>query len=87
MIGPLGRLGAAASLGQHCPQMTQSRCTCLHSPENVVHELVAGVEDPHVMLDAVLGGELLQVVAGGEDGSGGAQHHAAGGVIRRGLSG
>ena len=23
MIGPLGRLVAAASLGQHCPQMTQ----------------------------------------------------------------
>ena len=23
MIGPLGRLGAAAALGQHCPQMTQ----------------------------------------------------------------
>ena len=26
MIGPLGRLGAAATLGQHCPQMTQRRC-------------------------------------------------------------
>ena len=25
MIGPLGRLGAAATLGQHCPQMTQRR--------------------------------------------------------------
>ena len=59
----------------------------ISSPENVVHEVVAGVEDPHVMLDAVLGGELLQVVTGGEDGPGGAQHHAAGGVIRRGLSG
>ena len=23
MSGPLGRLGAAATLGQHCPQMTQ----------------------------------------------------------------
>ena len=23
MIGPLGRLGAAATLGQHCPQMTR----------------------------------------------------------------
>ena len=23
MIGPLGRLGEAATLGQHCPQMTQ----------------------------------------------------------------
>ena len=23
MIGPLGRLGAAATLGQHCPQVTQ----------------------------------------------------------------
>ena len=23
MIGPLGRLGAAATLGQYCPQMTQ----------------------------------------------------------------
>ena len=23
MIGPLGRLGAAATLGQHCPQLTQ----------------------------------------------------------------
>ena len=65
----------------------QSAHTYLHSPENVVHEVVAGVEDPLVMLDAVLGGELLQVVAGGEDGPGGAQHHAAGGGIRRGLSG
>ena len=27
MIGPLGRLGAVATLGQHCPQMTQRRCT------------------------------------------------------------
>ena len=27
MIGPLGRLGAAATLGQHCPQMTQRRCS------------------------------------------------------------
>ena len=26
MIGPLGRLGAAATLWQHCPQMTQRRC-------------------------------------------------------------
>ena len=26
MIGPLGRLGAAATLRQHCPQMTQRRC-------------------------------------------------------------
>ena len=59
----------------------------ISSPENVVHEVVAGVEDLHVMLDAVLGGELLQVVAGGEDGPGGAQHHAAGRVIRNGLSG
>ena len=29
MIGPLGRLGAAATLGQHCPQMTQRRCMIL----------------------------------------------------------
>ena len=27
VIGPLGRLGAATTLGQHCPQMTQRRCT------------------------------------------------------------
>ena len=27
MNRPLGRLGAAATLGQHCPQMTQRRCT------------------------------------------------------------
>ena len=27
VIGPLGRLGAAATLGQHCPQMTLRRCT------------------------------------------------------------
>ena len=26
MIGSLGRLEAAATLGQHCPQMTQRRC-------------------------------------------------------------
>ena len=26
MIGLLGRLEAAATLGQHCPQMTQRRC-------------------------------------------------------------
>ena len=28
MIGPLGRLGAAAALRQHCPQMTQRHGTC-----------------------------------------------------------
>ena len=26
MIGPLGMLGAAATLGQHCPQMAQRHC-------------------------------------------------------------
>ena len=29
MIRPLGRLGAAATLGQQCPQMTQRRCISL----------------------------------------------------------
>ena len=29
MIGPLGRLGAAATLGQHCPQMTRRPGTSL----------------------------------------------------------
>ena len=33
MIGPLGRLGTAATLGQHCPQMTQRRCI---SPDDEV---------------------------------------------------
>ena len=28
MIGPFGRQGPAATLGQHCPQMTQRRCRC-----------------------------------------------------------
>ena len=37
MIGPLGRLGAAATLGQHCPQMTQRRCT-------QIKNLISGVE-------------------------------------------
>ena len=32
MIGPLGGLGAAATLGQHCPQMTQIRCIELNTP-------------------------------------------------------
>ena len=32
MIGPLGRLGVAATLGQHCPQMTQRRCKSFLSP-------------------------------------------------------
>ena len=27
MIGPLGRQGLAATLRQHCPQMTQRRCS------------------------------------------------------------
>ena len=27
VIGPLGRLGAAATLGQHCPQMTKRCCS------------------------------------------------------------
>ena len=27
MIGPFGRQGPAATLRQHCPQMTQRRCT------------------------------------------------------------
>ena len=31
MIGLLGRLGAAATLGQHCPQMTLRRCTGISS--------------------------------------------------------
>ena len=55
------------------------------SPENVLHEFVAGVEDAHVVLEAALGGELLQVVAGGEDGTGGAEDHAADRVVGGGL--
>ena len=31
MIGPLGKLGAVATLRQQCPQMTQRRCTGLLS--------------------------------------------------------
>ena len=27
MIGPFGRQGPAATLRQHCPRMTQRRCT------------------------------------------------------------
>ena len=47
MIGPLGRLGAAAPLGQHCPQMTQRRCTesykdfdlkCFHNLKSTVFQ-------------------------------------------------
>ena len=30
VIGPLGRMGAAATLGQHCPQMTQRPGTLIH---------------------------------------------------------
>ena len=33
MIGPLGRLGAAVTLGQHCPQMTQRRCRAMRGGE------------------------------------------------------
>ena len=29
MIGPFGRQGLAATIRQHCPQMTQRRCTPL----------------------------------------------------------
>ena len=36
MIGPLGRLRAAAALRQHCPQMTQRRCMAL---EHIIHRL------------------------------------------------
>ena len=37
MIGPLGRLGAAATLGQHCPQMTRRRCTKLRVAFSFCH--------------------------------------------------
>ena len=35
MIGPLERLGAAATLGQHCPQMTQRRCKDAFYSDNI----------------------------------------------------
>ena len=31
MIGPLGRSGPAATLRQHCPQMTRRRCNSLRT--------------------------------------------------------
>ena len=36
MIEPLGRLGAAATLRQHCPQMTQRLGICLHLQDKKV---------------------------------------------------
>ena len=55
------------------------------SPKYVLHELIASVEHAHVMLYALLGRELLQVVAGGENGSGSAQYNATSRVVSRGL--
>ena len=37
MIGPLGRLGADATLGQHCPQMTQRRCTLVKDLSQILN--------------------------------------------------
>ena len=45
MIWPLGRLGAAATLGQHCPQMTQRRCTT-NQFASLVAVVGAGEADP-----------------------------------------
>ena len=45
MIGPLGRLGAAATLGQHCPQMTQRRCTTVHLATAQARMHVHGMAD------------------------------------------
>ena len=44
MNWPLGRLGAAATLGQHCPQMTQRRCTIDHGISRPVGPLAHGQE-------------------------------------------
>ena len=44
MIGPLGRLGAAATLGQHCPQMTQRRCTKVNKENEVLNDSLGQVE-------------------------------------------
>ena len=65
MIGPLGRLGAAATLWQYCPQMTQRRCNYLdrmgHLGALRLLEPVApgGVLGPDLAAVAVLLPELL----------------------------
>ena len=50
MIGPLGRLGAASTLRQQCPKMTQRGCTfplqTAASSRLRVDHLVRGVGDP-----------------------------------------
>ena len=48
MIGPLGRLGAAATLGQHCPQMTQRGCMGGQGMRDEKGNLRAG--EGHLML-------------------------------------
>ena len=48
MIGPLGRLGAAATLGQHCPQMTQRRCTTKGKEDERVWDCEGGARGDRV---------------------------------------
>ena len=52
MIGPFGRQGLAATLRQHCPQMTQRRCnsmedTFLHFPESHISQDVIFTRKTH----------------------------------------
>ena len=54
MFGPLGRLGAAATNGQHCPQMTQRRCIC--SPYSILFKANNGTLLPLTVGDDLVGG-------------------------------
>ena len=57
MIGPLGRLGTAATLGQHCPEMTQRRC--IDSPCEAKH----GCDDGKCLIGPEHERKLERVVA------------------------
>ena len=52
MIGPLGRLGAAATLEQHCPQMTQRRC--IGAAGKIFARILMLLKGPIVQMNGVL---------------------------------
>ena len=62
MIGPLGSLGAAATLGQHCPQMTQRRCTYMFVACDAVRDSYMQVKSTRSALEFGMGFRIENVV-------------------------
>ena len=57
MIGPLGKLGAAATLGQHCPQMAQRRCTLPEGEMGIRHKMNKMKTTKKIVIDWALDAE------------------------------